>query len=81
LDESKNTVSSYSINNVTGSLTFINQVSSGGQGPAYVSVHKNGRLVFAANYGNGNLGVIAIDSAGKLGSVTTVIGQFSRLLF
>jgi 6-phosphogluconolactonase len=73
LDENKNTVSSYSINNVTGSLSFINQVSSGGQGPAYVSAHKNGRLVFAANYGNGNLGVINIDSTGKLGAVTTVI--------
>jgi len=74
LDETtQGTVSSYSVISGTN-LKFINKVSSGGQGPAYLSVHKNGLFVYVANYGNGNVGVINLYSNGSLGAVTSVTG-------
>jgi 6-phosphogluconolactonase len=71
-EETSGTVSSYSISN--GTLKFINTVSSAGQGPAHLSVHKSGKYLYTANYGNGNMGVITIGGNGALGSVTTVSG-------
>ena len=44
-------VSAYSINPLTGKLTFINQVDSHGTYPCHVWVHPAGGWLFAANYG------------------------------
>lgn len=44
-------VSAYSINPLTGKLTFLNQVDSHGTYPCHVWVHPAGGWLFAANYG------------------------------
>lgn len=61
-------VSSFSINQSTGALTFINRVSSQGAGPAHVSVDYSGRFVFVANYNGGNIAVLAVAPNGTLGA-------------
>jgi 6-phosphogluconolactonase len=59
-------VSSFSINQSTGALTFINRVSSQGAGPAHVSVDASGRFVFVANYNGGNIAVLPVAPNGTL---------------
>ena len=61
-------VSSFSINQSTGALTFINRVSSQGAGPAHVSVDASGRFVFVANYNGGNIAVLPVAPNGTLGA-------------
>lgn len=55
-----------------GSLQPINQVSSHGAGPAYLSIDKSGRYVLAANYGGGSIAVLPIAADGALGPPTNV---------
>jgi 6-phosphogluconolactonase len=75
-NENKNGgISSFSINPETGALVFMNRVSSGGQGPAYVSVDDKNKYVFAANYGSGGLSAISIKGDGSLSTDIQSIQQ------
>src|SRR5262249_54444762 len=47
-----------------------NAVSSGGPGPAHVSVHPSGKFALVANYGNGSIAVLPILANGSLGNAT-----------
>jgi 6-phosphogluconolactonase (cycloisomerase 2 family) len=57
-------VSAYAIERPSGRLTLVNTVSSGGSGPAHLSVHPSGQHLFVANYGGGSVAVIPIQPAG-----------------
>lgn len=61
------TVSAFSIDSVTGKLTPLNQVSSQGSGPCYISVDHTGRAAFVANYGSGSFAALRINADGTLG--------------
>jgi 6-phosphogluconolactonase len=61
-------VSGFAIDGSSGDLTLINTVSSGGAGPAHVSVDPLGKYVFVANYGGGNVAVLPRSPNGMLGS-------------
>jgi len=63
-------ISSFSIDPRTGSLTFLNKVSSGGGGPCHLVVDKTGRILFVANYGSGNVASFAIEADGGVGKMT-----------
>jgi 6-phosphogluconolactonase len=63
---------SMSVDSATGDLRILNVVSSGGRGPAYVSVDPSGKWLFAANYGAGSVAVIPIMADGSLGAATDV---------
>lgn len=65
-------VTAYSINRATGKLTKLNAITSGGAGPAHVSVDATGKWVFAANYGGGNFAVLPINADGSVGAPTDV---------
>lgn len=65
-------VSAFAINGATGDLTLINTVSSGGPGPAHVSVDPLGKFVFVANYGGGNVAVLPVSPNGSLGPAVDV---------
>lgn len=69
-DES-GTVSSFALEN-DGSLKLLNTVSSGGKGPAHLSVHPSGRYVLVANYFGGSVAVLPIKSDGSLGEATNI---------
>jgi 6-phosphogluconolactonase len=63
---------SYAIDNETLQIKRIGAVSSGGPGPAHVSVHPSGKFVFAANYVGGSVAVFPVGSDGALGDATDV---------
>jgi len=65
-------VSAYAVNQTTGDLTLLNTVTSGGAGPAHVSVDPSSKFVFVANYGGGNVAVLPINPDGSLGNPTDV---------
>lgn len=59
-------VSAFSIDPETGALTLLNQQSSIGTEPCYVTVDKTGRYVLVANYAGGSVCVLPIVSDGQL---------------
>jgi 6-phosphogluconolactonase len=65
-------ISSYSID-ADAKLQLINQVSSGGGDPSYISLDKTGHFIFVANYATGNFGVWALKPDGSIGDRTAFI--------
>ncbi len=59
-------VTAFRFDRQKGLLSFINKQSSGGDNPAYVSVHQSGRWVVAANYSGGSLAAFPISKDGSL---------------
>lgn len=59
-------ISAFRFNRGDGSLAFINKQSSGGDNPAYVSVHKNGKWVMAGNYSGGSVSAFPVNTNGSL---------------
>ncbi len=55
-----------------GALKLLNTVSSGGKGPAHLSVHPSGKFVLVANYFGGSVAVLPIRADGTLGAATDV---------
>jgi 6-phosphogluconolactonase len=62
-------ISSFAIDKKAGTLKFLNQVSTHGAGPCYVSLDKTGRFVLAANYDGGSAATFAIQDDGSLSLV------------
>jgi 6-phosphogluconolactonase len=62
----KGSISAFDFAPSSGELKFINSVSSGGDGPCYVSVDDRNKFVFSANYGGGSLGAIRVNEDGSL---------------
>jgi 6-phosphogluconolactonase len=60
-------VSAFRVDRATGSLTLLNQVSSGGRGACYVAVNSTRTWVVVANYGTGNVVSIPVQRDGSLG--------------
>ena len=60
-------VGAFAIAANTGSLTRINEQSTEGAGPCYVSVDRKGRAVLVANYDAGSVAVLPILANGSLG--------------
>ncbi len=71
-DNEAGSVSAFSVDPNDGSLTLLNTVSSGGKGPAHLSVHPSGRFVLVANYFGGSVAVLPVLSDGRLGPATDV---------
>jgi 6-phosphogluconolactonase len=59
-------VSAFNFEAKTGKLNFINKVSTLGGAPCYVSVDKNQKNLFIANYSGGNIAVVPINADGSL---------------
>jgi 6-phosphogluconolactonase len=57
----------------TGKLILLNQVSSHGADPCYISIDKTGKYALVANYTSGTLYVLRINDNGSFGGGTTVI--------
>lgn len=56
-----------------GKLTLINRETTGGKGPAHVSVDGAGKNVLVANYGSGAIACLPISAEGKLSPASSVI--------
>jgi 6-phosphogluconolactonase len=70
VNEGASMVVAFSVNSSNGVLTFLNQLSSNGSGPAHVVVDSSGRNVIVANYGGGSVTVFPIQANGQLGAAT-----------
>ena len=66
-------VSSFTFDPKQGKLAFINKQSSGGADPCYVSVDKDRRNIFVANYSSGTLSVLPVNKDGSLGPVSQAV--------
>lgn len=65
-------VSAFAIDQTSGDLSPLNIVSSGGAGPAYISLDATGKFAFVANYGGGSLALLPIQADGSLGQAVDV---------
>ncbi|MEJ7608400.1 MAG: lactonase family protein, partial [Bryobacteraceae bacterium] len=65
-------VTAMSVDAGTGDLRIMNVVSSGGTGPAHLSVDPAGKWVFVANYGGGSVAVLPIMADGSVGAPAEV---------
>jgi 6-phosphogluconolactonase len=59
-------ISSFEIDRKTGKLKFLNQVSTHGAGPCFVSLDKTNRFVLVANYDGGSVTTFEIEPDGSL---------------
>jgi 6-phosphogluconolactonase len=71
--EAAGAASGFAVDKATGKLTLLNQSSSRGTGPCYVSLDRAARHLFIANYGGGNVAVIPVGADGKLGSASSFV--------
>jgi 6-phosphogluconolactonase len=60
-------VSAFAIDRNTSALQFLNQQSSLGGAPCYVTIDHTGRFVLVANYAGGNVSVLSVEHDGRLG--------------
>ena len=70
-DNEAGSISAFAISE-DGTLKLLNTVSSGGKGPAHLSLHPSGKYVLGANYFGGSVAVIPIKEDGSLGEATDV---------
>ena len=66
-------VSAFAIDPASGKLALLNQQSSGGPGPCFVTVDATGKNALIANYGGGSVECVAIKADGSLGEPSTFI--------
>ncbi|MBK0377816.1 lactonase family protein [Mucilaginibacter sp. SD-g] len=65
-EETKGGVSSFSFDPKSGKLGFINKQSSLGADPCYISVDKDQKNLFVANYSSGNIAVFPLNKDGSI---------------
>ena len=71
-------VSAFSFDPRSGQLQFVNQVSSQGNDPCYLSLSPDGRYLFVANYSvatepGGSFAVLPVQPDGSLGAATLTV--------
>jgi 6-phosphogluconolactonase len=69
----KGVVSAFSIDPTTNDLTLLNHQPSGGGGPCYIALDKDGRNAIVNNYGTGSVESLPIGPDGRLGDPVSVI--------
>jgi 6-phosphogluconolactonase len=62
-------LSSFHLDPETATLTPLQRVSTGGNGPCFVSVDPTGHAAFVANYGGGSFAAFSLDPTGALHNV------------
>lgn len=65
-------VSAFAVDRATGDLRPLNAASSGGSGPAHISLDAAGQWAFVANYADGAVAVLPIHADGSLGDAVCV---------
>lgn len=71
--KSSGAVSAFALDQSTGKLTPLNQVSSGGGGPCHIVVDATGKTVLIANYGGGSVASYPVNANGSLGETGSFI--------
>jgi 6-phosphogluconolactonase len=63
-------VSSFTFNPVSGKMVFINQQPTQGADPCHVTVDKDQKNIFVANYSSGSLAVFPLNKDGSIGALS-----------
>jgi 6-phosphogluconolactonase len=71
-------VTALSIASRTGELKRVNEQSSGGPGPCFVSVDRHGGVVLVANYDAGSVAVLPIGANGSVAPAAQVLQHSGR---
>jgi 6-phosphogluconolactonase len=66
-------VTSFSIDDASGKLKQLNQVSSKGGGPCHLTTDRSGRFLYVANYNSGSIAAFPINEDGSLGEASAFI--------
>jgi 6-phosphogluconolactonase len=66
-------VSAFKFDDRSGKLTYLNNLPSYGNDPCYVSIDKNSKNLFVANYSSGSLTVYSLKKDGSLGDTLQTI--------
>lgn len=66
--KSSGSVSSFSIDQITGKLTSLNSRPAYGSGPCHISIDNTGKWAIVSNYAEGNFVVLSVFDDGLLGS-------------
>ncbi len=64
--QNSGSVSAFAMNRQAGTLKLLNRQSSGGAGPAHVTIDSEGRNVLVADYGGGSVAVLPTAANGSL---------------
>lgn len=64
---------SYSIDQKTGVLTYLNSKSTRGACPCHLNIDRTGQHVFVSNYMGGSIAVLPVQEDGTLGSATDIV--------
>ncbi|MDB4967131.1 MAG: 6-phosphogluconolactonase [Myxococcales bacterium] len=73
VDEQNSKVEAFTVDASTGALTHVGtDPGSGGTGPAHLAVDATGKWVLTANYGSGDVAVLAVAADGSLGAPTAL---------
>jgi 6-phosphogluconolactonase len=75
-DQRSGAVRAYAIDRKTSGLTLLNEVSSGGAGPCYISIDGSGKYVLVANYHGGSVAVFPILEDGRLGGNSAFVQHY-----
>lgn len=73
VNENDNHLSAFAINSKNGRLTFLNQVSSRGEGPCHLAMDRTARWLAVANYGTGSVAVLPVGEDGRLGEAASFV--------
>jgi 6-phosphogluconolactonase len=79
--ENSGGVTAFAINSdrTTGKLTELNEVSSHGADPCYISFDRTGKYVLVANYTGGTVAVFPLASDGHIGEASSVLKDSGTL--
>lgn len=65
-------ISSFSVNQKNGALSFLNQQPSGGSGPCHLTLNASDKFLFVANYDGGSVSVLPVRQGRLLAPVDLV---------
>ena len=69
----QSSVTSFAVDPESLALSFINSQSSEGNGICHIHCSRDGRYIFAANYGSGHASAFPVDENGMIGPATAVV--------
>lgn len=64
-------ITSFSFNNKTGELSFINEQLAGGDHPCHVRIDKTGKWIIISNYTSGSFSVFPVKNDGSIGAISS----------
>ncbi|HKA01609.1 MAG TPA: lactonase family protein, partial [Candidatus Solibacter sp.] len=72
-EDNNGRVTSFAIDQASGKLKQLNQVSSKGGGPCHLAVDRSGKFLYVANYNSGSIAAFPIHDDGSLGDASAFI--------